>query len=396
MRIQRDLGQPIFRRRQSRGGCMPLVILMGVCLGVLAVSWDWLGQWLNINIPRSQPNLHSAETAFEKGDLAETIAASQQILESEPHNAYALTLLARALIYRSYTDYNLASDRESALELTTTAYQRQPRNIDIQAIHAYALQANGLSEEATRLALRVIEADSANLPARITLSLAYGSQGIFEAALREANRAVELASFQTDWQVDAHRVLAIAYSDLGRYDKAVETVTQALTYNHRLIPLHFEKALYALQIGNSDTATVAYFQILAFDEANVKARFRLCELSSTMREREAAIRYCGEVTERAPQWSDGWYQLGREYFLQGSFESAQDAFHRCASLQVMQDVPIPERRFECWYLQGQAAEIVGDCENLVTIYNEFRAMATDPRVRQTWTYPPDGPICQPS
>jgi tetratricopeptide (TPR) repeat protein len=146
-----------------------------------------------------------------------------------------------------------------------------------------------------------------------------------------------------------------------------------------------------LQIGDVDSATHAYYQVLTVDPGNVKVRLRLCELSSMMRERDEAIHYCEEVTQRAPSWSDGWYQLGREYFLQGNFESARDGLHRCSTLQVMQDVPVSQRRFECWYLQGQAAEILGDCQTLVTTYNEFRAMTADVDVQQTWTYPPEGP-----
>ena len=41
---------------------------------------------------------------------------------------------------------------------------------------------------------------------------------------------------------------------------------------------------------------------------------------------------------------------------------------------MREDVPVDERRFECWYIQGQAAEILGDCPNLIALYNEFRAM----------------------
>src|SRR5690606_4115963 len=94
---------------------------------------------------------------------------------------------------------------------------------------------------------------------------------------------------------------------------------------------------------------------------------------------------------RAPSWADGWYQLGREHFLQGDFAAAQQNLHRCSSLQVMQNVPVSERRFECWYLQGQAAQILGDCEALIATYNEFRSMAATEEIQQTWVYPPEGP-----
>jgi hypothetical protein len=131
--------------------------------------------------------------------------------------------------------------------------------------------------------------------------------------------------------------------------------------------------------------------VLVFDPNNVKARLRLCELSSLLREHDAAVNYCSQVTELAPSFADGWYQLGLEHFLRGDFRAAQEALHRCSSLQVMQNVPVSERRFECWYLQGQAAEILGDCPSLLETYNEFRAMAADPSIQQTWTYPPEGP-----
>ncbi len=57
----------------------------------------------------------------------------------------------------------------------------------------------------------------------------------------------------------------------------------------------------------------------------------------------------------------------------------------------MQGIPIEERRLECWYLQGQAAEIRGDCPALLATYNEFRAMALNANISQTWAYPPEGP-----
>jgi tetratricopeptide (TPR) repeat protein len=223
--------------------------------------------------------------------------------------------------------------------------------------------------------------------------LAYGGAGSFNIALRES----QVANQQGDWPLESLRAMAISYSDLGDYQSAIETIEKALKLNRHLIPLYFERALYALQVGDTDAATAAYYQILTFAPDNVKVRLRLCEVSSLLREREAAIGYCREVTERAPSWADGWYQLGLEYFLQGDFSSAKDALHRCSTLQVMQDIPVIERKFGCWYLQGQAAEILGDCPNLLATYNEFRAMAAEAPIQETWLYPPEGPPgCAPS
>ncbi|HEX2909039.1 MAG TPA: tetratricopeptide repeat protein, partial [Phototrophicaceae bacterium] len=226
-----------------------------------------------------------------------------------------------------------------------------------------------------------------NTLARIAMALAYGSVGSFEIALRESMQAAA----NPTWQLESQRALAISYSDMGDYKSAIAAIEKAIEINPRLVPLYFERALYAMQLGDADAATAAYFQVMVYDAENVKARLRLCELSSLLREHEAAIDYCTQVTQRAPSYADAWYQLGLEHFLMGDFKAAQETLHHCSALQVMQKVPISERRFECWYLQGQAAEILGDCPALLATYNEFRSMAASQEVQQTWTYPPEGP-----
>jgi tetratricopeptide (TPR) repeat protein len=319
--------------------------------------------------------------------LNTTVDIARQVLAENPDQPEALVLLARALIYRSYSDYNRGGDRQAALELTTSAVQRSTANLDLLAVHAFAQSAGGNPAGAAETARRVLERDPEHALARTSLALAYGNVGSFEIALRESQRAAE----SRGWKMDALRALALSYSDTGDYETARATVNRAISLNQRMLALYFEKALYSLQIGDVDSATQAYYQVVTYDPRNAKARLRLCELSSTMRERDAAVRYCSEVTQLAPSWADAWYQLGREYFLQGNFEAARDSLHHCSVLQVVQGVPAAERRFECWYLQGQAAEILGDCDNLVTTYNEFRAMTANANVQQTWTYPPEGP-----
>lgn len=394
MRVQRYNSRLSFRsRRRRRTGCLPSVILLGILVGVGTLSWNWLqtrlaGGFGSAPIGSTiNDRLAAALQAFDRGDLNTTIETAREILTEQPDRPEAVVLLARALIYRSYSDYNRGIDRQSALELTTDVVRRVPAHPDLLAIHAFALSAGGNPAAAAEVAQRVLETQPEHGLARTALALAYGNAGSFEVALRESLRAVE----SRGWALDALRTLALSYSDVGDYQTAITTVDRAIQINPRLLPLYFEKALYALQIGNADKATEAYYQVLTFDAGNVKARFRLCELSSTMRERDAAVHYCGEVTQLAPSWPDGWYQLGREYFLQGNFAAARDSLHRCSTLQVIQGVPASQRRFECWYLQGQAAEILGDCRSLVATYNEFRAMTADAAVQQTWTYPPEGP-----
>lgn len=390
MRIQRGYSRLSFRTRRRRAGCVPLVMLMGLLVGVGVLSWNWLERrFVSFSPPANEAGdlLADARAAFERGDLNNAVTRARLALELDPARTDAVALLAQALVYRSYTDYNRAVDREAALELTTEAIQSNPTNADLRAAHAFALQANGQPAAAAEAALRVLADQPEHGLARTALALAYAVAGSHEIALRESERAVR----GNPNMVDALRALAISYGDNGNYDSAVRTIESALLLNGGLIPLYFERALYAMQLGDADSATFAYMQVLALDPANVKARLRLCELSSLLRERETAISYCQQVTQLAPTWSQGWHQLGREYFLQGNYAAAQEHLHQCASLEVMQDVPINDRTFACWYLQGQAAEIRGDCPALLATYNEFRAMSLREDIEQTWTYPPEGP-----
>jgi tetratricopeptide (TPR) repeat protein len=366
-----------------------LAVVIGLILGVLALAWNsYDGGVVPLSAPQEASDLtEAARAAFARGDLDQTLVLARQALEYNADYVPALVLLSQTLVYRSYSEYNHAQDRAAALDVTSDALLRLPSDLDLRAAHAFALQANRQPAAAADAARSVLERDPDHGLARASLALAYAVAGSYEIALRESMQAARAHPTL----VDAQRALAIAYGDSGSYENAVRAIEAAIALNSRLVPLYFERALYALQLGDVDTATFAYMQVLAIDTENVKARLRLCELSSLLREREAAIDYCRQVTERAPSFADGWYQLGREYFLQGNFEAAQRHLHQCSTLQVMQGIPVEERRLECWYLQGQAAEIRGDCPALLATYNEFRSMTLGADIEQTWTYPPEGP-----
>lgn len=385
------LSRPLRRLR----GCGPLLVLVLVTTAVVVSGRHWIEQRLNpIRSSQTVANLPAAFAAFEDGDLGKAVEYATQVLERDGPNIAAYELLVRALIYRSYSEIDRAIDRESALRISREAVAQLPRSQDLQAVLGYALQASGYADEAGRVALRIVERLPDHVLARIVLSLSYGSRGIPGAALREAEIGLDLARETGSYEWEAHRVAALAYSDLGNYREATAHMDQAIRYSGKLIPLHFEAALFALQVSDIDSATVSYYRIMALDDGNAKVRVRLCELADRLLERESALRYCREVTELAPGWSDGWYKLGRLHFLGGDYLEAQSALSQCSRLQIEQQVAVKTRRLECWYLQGQSAEIRGDCPGLMAVYREFIDMVEKAKMPQTWSYPPGGPtIC---
>ncbi len=383
--ISRGYGR---RPRRMRRRSIPFAILQGVIAGMLVWTLGWVGSVLTPAPNRpAGGELDAARRAFDAGNLDESIAAAERALADIPEWPPAALQMVRALVYRSYVDYDGAPDRRRALEVSKAVLEANPDDADALAARAFALHADGQSLAAYRLAERALRRDARHTFARLTLGLAYAGVGSFERGLTELRQAVRAG----DYPMDALRALAVVQSDSGRYRDAAAGIDQAIGYNRALIPLHFERALYALQVGDSGAASTAYLRVLALDSDNVKARLRICELNSMLRQRDSALRYCLEVVELAPDWSDGWHALGREYFLDGDFREAQGALNRCSTLEVMQGIPPSGRTFECWYLQGQAAELNGDCAGLVATYNEFRAMSAVGAFTETWTYPPEGP-----
>lgn len=368
---------------------MPAWLVITLIVSSTLGSWAWISERFAIPTPPPRRDLAGAERAFESGDLDQAVSLARAVYNAEPDRADALLLLVRALIYRSYSDYDHSFDRQVAVQLATVAVNRRPADADALAARALALHVSGQSLDAFRMAERALIVDPQHTMGRVAQALASGGLGVFDRALSVSEQALRAADSR--WRYDALRARAIILSDVGRYDEALKVAAQAIDANKRLAVTHFERALYALQIGDFNTATAEYFTILSHDSSNVKAHLRLCEVSTLLRETDQAVRYCTQVTQMAPAWADGWYRLGREYFLQGQFDAALKHLNRCTTLQGAQGTPPDSRHFECWYLQGQAAERVGDCDALRRIYTEAQAwlpLASTPRV---WTYPPEGP-----
>lgn len=385
-----------YRSQRGGGGCVSVIIWLGILvnLGLIAYTLSDGNTPLAALLRLPSDDAGAALRAFEDGDFDSAITRAQAALAADSSNTAAAMTLTRALVYRSYTDFRHADDLPGALDAATDALRANPNDPNALAAQAFALQANGRPVEAVDVAERALEIAPDHTLARTALALGYARVGSFETALRESEAALANAGDAPE-AFEARRAVAISTADLGRYAEAGDLIQALIDDHRRVIPLYFERALYARQVSQPEIAENAYFAVLNMDETNVKAHLRLCEFASSIGERDTAFTQCTRVTELAPSLADGWYRLGRLHFLAGEFEQAQARLNRCSTLQVAQNTPPAERIFECWYLQGQAAEILGDCDALIATYNQFQIIAADPAVRETWTYPPEGPpMCQ--
>ena len=370
-------------------------IWLGVLLnvGVIFYSMDHPRKLLTFLLTQDENHIALAQQAFHQGDWDNAIDQAQIAYTKDITNTQALIILVRTYIYRSYVDFQYDTDRLYALELTHAALGTHPTHVDTIAIHAFALQANDQAINAIDFADQALQITPNHTLARTALALAYARIGSFETALYESQLA--LNNHEHDFDIfDTYRAIAISLADLGRYDEARIQLTNLIENHPQVIPLYYERALYSKHLGKISAAEADYFQVLTLDPENIKARLRLCELANYAGEQDSALQYCQQVVDKAPSLAKGWYQLGRIFFLAGDFQQAQQTLNRCSTLQIIQDVPLEARTFECWYLQGQAAEILKDCDALTTIYNQFQIMTEANQVNETWIYPPEGPpVC---
>jgi len=382
-----------YRSSRGGGGCVTWVVWLGILANVGLIVYTVsdgtrfsFASLLGLTPDRAT----AAVSAFNRGDFTGAAREARAALDEDPANTAAAMTLTRALVYRSYTDFQYEDDLTSALEAAAETLADNPTAPNALAARAFALQANGEAVEAVEVAERALAAEPTHTLARTALALGYARAGSFDRALRESEMAVA-EDTGTPEVFDARRAVAISTADLGDYAAAGALMDELIADYQNVIPIYYERALYARQVSDMGAAENAYFTVLTLDETNIKARLRLCEFASAIGERDSAFRHCQQITTDAPDLAAGWYQLGRLHFLGGDFETAQRNFNQCSTLQMQQNTPPDERIFECWYLQGQAAEINGDCDALIAIYNQFQLLATDSRVRQTWTYPPEGP-----
>lgn len=380
--------------RSKRGRSRwPIVLWLGIGINVLLIgislSRDSSFDVASLFLPTADAG-RAAELAFEAGDLDAAVTQGRAAVQANPQDGAALLMLARALVYRSYVDFDNAADVTDALTITADAANRLPDSADVQAAYAFALQANGQAQAAVNAAEAALDDDPNHTLARTALALAYARAGSFDVARRESEAAIANDA-NTSQRFDARRALAISLADLGQYADAGDQMAALIADYDTMIPLYYERALYARQVSDPDIAESAYLRVVNLDPANTKARLRLCEMTEGIGERDSALQYCQQITQHAPTLPAGWYRLGRLYFLGGDYAAARDTLNQCSTLQVRQNVPPNQRIFECWYLQGQAAEILGDCPSLVATYNEFQLLAAGSDARETWTYPPEGP-----
>lgn len=172
--------------------------------------------------PRNGP-AHWAlgQVAARQGDLAAADAHFRQTVAMQPDHAEAYVALAKL---------RLAEHRgREAIALLREALRLDPNNPDYGIALAESLLRLGKTDQALRQYRRLFKIDQDNT--RAANNLAWYLATLPDARLRSGGEAVSLARMiceRTDFRQPSYlSTLAAAYAEVGRFDEAVRTATQA-------------------------------------------------------------------------------------------------------------------------------------------------------------------------
>jgi len=145
--------------------------------------------------------------------------------------------------------------------------------------------------------------------------------------------------------MDTQRARAISMVIWGRYDDALTAIDRAIEQNNHLLALYFERAEYAIHQGDADAATAAYFASWRWTPIMSKPVCGCVNCRAKLRESDARHAYCLEVHRALrPHGQTVGITWGESIFCRVIL-NAQESFHRCTSLQIVQNVPVEQRRF---------------------------------------------------
>src|SRR5260221_3193006 len=387
MRIRRDRSAlsdgSIFGRRR-RGIAPWKIVLWLVAMGFLGLTvWQF---------DRIQPQVLSlvsqsttatppfifyakaADLAYWRGDLDTAITNYRQAVKQQPQNVDLLYELARMLIYHSYADRRYGSDIDEAVAFSQQAIDAAPNNGRAFTINCFALLTTGTkTEDAVRSCIHAIDLNPNDSEAHAYLSAAYFELLRFDTSLQEATKAVQL----NDKSIDAHSNLAVVLRYKGRNDAALEEYKKAAAINPRLEFPYFLLAYFAVGTNNFDIAINSYNQVLSMNNHSVKAMTRLCETYYRMGETNLARNNCENAISLDNGYTTAWKWLGQVLYTRRDYEDAITDFDTCAKQELSNQILPDDRLTECWFLDGLAHYLLGECDKAMPIFNDLLSWTHD-------------------
>ena len=131
---------------------------------------------------------------------------------------------------------------------------------------------------------------------------------------------------------EAYMNLGITYSDMGRYDKAVENFELAVTHFEQTHEAYYGLGQVREQMGDFDKAIDAYKLALKENSRFGAAHFRIGTIYNKQSKRSDAVNHLEKSLQIDPTNADAYYQLGQTYLALDQKLKAEKAFRGALAL----------------------------------------------------------------
>jgi tetratricopeptide (TPR) repeat protein len=277
--------------------------------------------------------------AFANGDVNGALDDFSNAVHQQPDNVNYLYEYGKLLIE--------AGRETDAVPMGDHAIQIAPNDPRGYAIKARALV---YSDPTTAIptAVNGLEADPNFAALHAVLAIAYTNIGRYQEALTRGQKAVELDPLDAV----AHRSYSYALIYVGRYQQAIDQLQQAIDLNPRLTAPYFELAqVYKVQ-KDMAMGIAIYQHILEIEPNSAKAYQRMCATYVEVGQFQQGEPFCDKAIDIDPNYSDAYKVLGQLQYARRNYEGAIATFQKCRDLG--------STSIECYYLQGLAYYFLAD------------------------------------
>ncbi|HEY3379054.1 MAG TPA: tetratricopeptide repeat protein, partial [Armatimonadota bacterium] len=361
------------RRNRGNGSAWLILLLIGLVLvGGYTLIQQRLGNGLGLSSPnatavpsvtptRSVENFVSmAEDAYRKGDYRNAIAYYEQASRRRPNDVSLYTLAARLMVF--------LGQAPKAEQRALKALQIDASNAPAKAVLCMAIDWQGRYEEALPICQAAIALDPHSSMAFAYLAEVQTDNGDVRSGRASANQALTLDPKNED----AMRNLAYTYEQGSSYADAIYYYEETLKLNpnmpHVLISLGRS---YIVQ-GQIPKGILYLKRAIDIDPLNAEAYDRLGGAYFAIGEYDQSRLMLDKAIDLDPMRVTVWTRKGILDFQVRKYEAAVVDYTRALTTSKIVSATLSITDYINY---GFALQLTDDCTRAIPIFNEVGAMA---------------------
>lgn len=304
--------------------------------------------------PFASDRAKQAEALFLAGDIEGSAVFWEQAAKQQPDNVTYLYEYGMVLV--------LLGRESQAIPLADQALAIAPNDPRGYALKATALMWSDPAA-AIPIAINGVELDDNFAPLHSALAVAYTNINRYQEAIEEGAKAVSYDP--TD--ANARRAFHYPLLYTGRYDDAISQLERAIAINPYIDAAYFELASLYRAVDEEEMALGIFQRLIELTPNNAKAYLRMCETYIERGYFQEGEPYCDEALAIDPNYGSAYAALGQLQYTRRNYEGAIESFQQC--------VAMGEDDVRCYYLRGWAHYFLAQCDAAWNTLNDALPLA---------------------